>query len=560
MIKTKGTPILFRLFGMTLFILLVGFLLIYALLGTPENDVFFAGLLVLLSMAVAITFSVYQAVFAPLRRLSYRIIEIAGGDLSGRCDETAIDEIGIIAEGFNRFAGKMIALVPQSFSAIQNVSSTASKVMAGSREIMQGAATSVDTIESTAAHIDAMNANIQNLAATSSKLAALSRESTEAIHQMASAVENIDKNTTFLVASVDENATEILSMSSDIRKIDDSVGQLLTETESTSASMIEMDQSLQGTQINILEMAELAKEVNTNADFVRKKVELTQNSIRGIKDFSREIYEDVRDLEKQTGNIGRFLDVIDDMADQTNLLALNAEIIAAQEGEHGRSFSVVANEIKELAERTASSTQEIHEIIRALQSEARRSVEAIEMGDKRIDDCVQMSKSSQEALERIYDSIHRSTQRTTMVVNTIEEQSKVIRMVGTSMRGMDNMVRDVAKATSEQNRKSERIIESAYRMKSITESLEGAMVPHSKGMQKVRMAADGVWRMAREIAKETLNQKGQSEEIVRAMGQMKAVTRETVETVGMMGGSVEELIEQARILEKETALSKVNYR
>jgi len=559
MMNERGTPVLFRLFGMTLFILAVGLTSFSAILGVAGEEILVVGLVVILCMAGAIVFSIHQLILLPLKRLSHRIMEIVEGDLSGRCDETKNDEIGMIALGFNRFSGQILNLVPQSFAAAQNVSSTASKVMMGSREIMEGAAISVDTIESTSAHIAAMNTNIQNLAATSSKLATLSRESTEAIHQMASAVENIDKNTTFLVASVDENATEILSMSSDIRKIDDSVGQLLTETESTSASMIEMDQSLQGTQINILEMADLAKEVNANADFVRKKVELTQNSIRAIKDFSKEIYEDVRNLEKQTGNIGRFLDVIDDMADQTNLLALNAEIIAAQEGEHGRSFSVVANEIKELAERTAASTQEIHEIIRALQSEARKSVEAIEKGDKRIDDCVQMSKSSQEALEKIYDSIVRSTQRTSMVVNTIEEQSKVIRMVGTSMRGMDNMVRDVAKATSEQNRKSERIIESAYRMKSITESLEGAMVPHSRGMQRVREAADGVWRMARDIAKETFNQKGQSEEIVRAIGQMKEVTRETVETIAMMGNSVEALIEQAKVLEKETSLSQLKY-
>ena len=559
MIKTRRTTLLFQLFGITLFTLAVGFALLGTFFGASGGGFFSIGLIAIIGMAGIITFFTYQFILFPLKMLSYRIGEIVEGDIDGRCDETAGNEVGAIASGFNRFAERICALVPQSFSAVQDVSSTASKIMVGSREIMEGAAISVDTIELTSSYIEAMNANIQNVATTASTLAALSRESTEAIHQMGSAVENIDKNTTFLVASVDENATEILSMSSDIRKIDDSVGQLLTETESTSASMIEMDQSLQGTQMNILEMAELAKEVNTNADFVRKKVELTQNSIRGIKDFSREIYEDVRDLEKQTGNIGRFLDVIDDMADQTNLLALNAEIIAAQEGEHGRSFSVVANEIKELSERTASSTQEIHEIIRALQSEARRSVEAIEKGNKQIDDCMQMSKSSQEALERIYDSISRATQRTTMVVNTIEEQSKVVRMVGTSMRGMDNMVRDVAKATSDQNRKSEKIIESAYRMKSITESLEGAMVPHSKGMQKVRAAADGVWRMARDIAKETFNQKGQSEEIVRAIGQMKAVTRDTVETISMMGSSVEGLIEQAKVLEKEMSLSKLNH-
>jgi methyl-accepting chemotaxis protein len=239
----------------------------------------------------------------------------------------------------------------------------------------------------------------------------------------------------------------------------------------------------------------------------------------------------VRTVERQTGNIGKFLDVIDDMADQTNLLALNAEIIAAQEGEHGRSFSVVANEIKELAERTAASTHEIHEIIRALQSQAKMAVKAIEVGNQRIDEGVSLSNSAQDALERIYDSINRSTQRTTMVASTMEEQSRVVRQVGTAMMRVNERVHEIAKSTNEQDKKSEKIIEAAYRMKSITESLQEAILPHSKGMKKVKEVTEMVSRMAKEIAEDTIKQKGKSEEIVRAIDQIRKVTRETIDTV-----------------------------
>jgi methyl-accepting chemotaxis protein len=349
-------------------------------------------------------------------------------------------------------------------------------------------------------------------------------------------------------------------MSSEIQKIDKNVENLLIEAESTSASMIEMDQSLKGTRINILEMLELAHEVNDNADLGRKKVDLTRDGILRIKTDSKAAYEAVRTVERQTGNIGKFLDVIDDMADQTNLLALNAEIIAAQEGEHGRSFSVVANEIKELAERTAASTHEIHEIIRALQSQAKMAVEAIEIGHGRIDEGVSLSKLAQEALEKIYDSINRSTQRTTMVANTMEEQSRVVRQVGTSMMRVNERVHEIARATGEQDKKSEKIIEAAYRMKSITESLQEAILPHSKGMKKVKEVTEIVSKMAREIAEDTMEQKGKSEEIVRAIDQIKRVTRETVDTVEGVGNSVEDLIREAALLEKDISAVKLNCR
>ncbi|MBI3359021.1 MAG: HAMP domain-containing protein [Nitrospirae bacterium] len=557
---SRSGRLLARIMGLTLFILLLGFGLFYMLFGPTDAEKLYLGLGAVLFLSGVITFAVYITVLLPVRNLGRRILEISDGDLSGRLNQFGNDEIGAIAFGFNRFAERLTGIVPQIFSAAQKVSTTSSNLMVGSREIMQGAAVQVDAIEATSIYIGEMNGRISNMTDASSKLAISSKESANATYQMTSAVEDIAKNTTFLAASVDDASTAILAMSSEIQKIDKNVENLLIEAESTSASMIEMDQSLKGTRMNILEMVELAHEVNSNADLGRKKVELTRDGISRIKTDSKAVYEAVRTVERQTGNIGKFLDVIDDMADQTNLLALNAEIIAAQEGEHGRSFSVVANEIKELAERTAASTHEIHEIIRALQSQAKTAVEAIEIGNGRIDEGVTLSKFAQEALEKIYDSINRSTQRTTMVANTMEEQSRVVRQVGTSMMRVNERVQEIAKATGEQDKKSEKIIEAAYRMKSITESLQEAMLPHSRGMKKVKEVAETVSRMAREIADDTLKQKGKSEEIVRAIDQIKRVTRETVDTVEGVGNSVEELIREAALLEKDIFDVQSNFR
>ncbi|MEK7286109.1 MAG: HAMP domain-containing methyl-accepting chemotaxis protein [Nitrospirota bacterium] len=553
--------LLSRIVGINFFVLIVGFAMLYSVFGPSTSERIFAGFVVTLFLFGIISFSTYLIVLLPIKKLGEKIIEIGEKNLAGQLDHAGHhDEIGTIALGFNRFSERLAGIIPQIFTAAQRVSRTASDLMTGSREIMQGAIVQIDAIGATSEYIGKMNERIHNMTDASGKLAASSKESANATVQVTVAVEEITKNTTFLAASVDEASTAILSMSSEIQRIDKNVETLLAEAESTSASMIEMDQSLKGTRINILEMVELANEVNNHADLGRKKVEMTRDGILRIKTESNEVYKAVRTVEKQTGNISKFLDVIDDMADQTNLLALNAEIIAAQEGEHGRSFSVVANEIKELAERTAASTHEIHEIIRALQSQAKMAVEAIEIGNARIEEGVVLSKSAQDALERIYDSINRSTQRTTMVANTMEEQSKVVRQVGTSMMRVNERVHEIAKATGEQDRKSEKIIEAAYRMKSITESLQEAILPHSKGMKKVKEVSEMVSKMAREIAEDTLEQKGKSEEIVRAIDQIGKVTRETVDTVERVGSSVEALIRESALLEKEIADVKLNYR
>jgi methyl-accepting chemotaxis protein len=557
----KNNKLLIQIMGGTLFILFIGVMVMYSLFGLSDMAEIYIGLGLVVLLSAAITFLMYILVVLPMRKLGDQIVAMSEGHISLRLDSRSDNnEIGLIAFGFNRFAERIMAIMPEIFGMAQKVSATSSTLMMGSREIMQGAIVQVDAIEATSVYMGEMNVRISNMSDAAGKLAVSSKESANATHQMTSAVEDITKNTRFLSASVDETATAILAMSSEIQKIDKNVENLLIESEATSASMIEMDQSLKGTRMNILEMVELAQEVNSNADLGRKRVEVTRDGILRIKSDSKNVYEAVRTVERQTGNISKFLDVIDDMADQTNLLALNAEIIAAQEGEHGRSFSVVANEIKELSERTAASTHEIHEIIRALQSQAKTAVEAIEIGNARIDEGVSLSKLAQEALAKIYDSIDRSTQRTTMVANTMEEQSRVVRQVGTAMMRVNERVHEIAKATGEQDKKSEKIIEAAYRMKSITESLEEAILPHSKGMKKVKEVTEMVSMMAREISEATMEQKGKSEEIVRAVDQIRKVTRKTVDTMEGVGNSVEDLMRETAVLEKDISNVHVNHR
>jgi methyl-accepting chemotaxis protein len=107
-------------------------------------------------------------------------------------------------------------------------------------------------------------------------------------------------------------------------------------------------------------------------------VESTIGGIIRTKEITRDRRS--RNLSERIKEIGKILDVIRDVADETNLLALNAAIIAAQSGEHGKSFAVVANEIKDLAERTSSSAKEVSEIIGAVEVESDRAVKSMEKG------------------------------------------------------------------------------------------------------------------------------------------------------------------------------------
>lgn len=531
----------------------------HADIAEQKKNLFVISLGTLLTTGFLLRFSISRFIVNPVRKVSDRIQDISEGegDLSKRLEVGSGDEIGNLAKGFNVFAEKLSKLISQVVSTSAKVSSTSSQVMTGTMEIMEGAEIQINATEATALSIEQMNRSIQNVAKTSGALATASRESTDTVHEITTAISEMAKSMSVLNTSVEETATSILKMSSSFKTVDQNVETLVEETKATTMFMQQMDRSLKTMRDNIIETVDLSHEVNVNAETGKKTVEMTMDGMHRIKDYSHDMSVAIRNLQQQTENIGKFLNVIDEVADQTNLLALNAAIIAAQAGEHGKGFSVVAGEIKELADRTASSTREIHEIVKALQSESKVAVNAIEVGDSRVEEGVDLSVSAHNALTKIVDSINRSTERTSLLADVIEEQSKGVKKVTTSMEQVNQIVVQIARTTGDQSAGSEYITQATSRMKEITRDLQSMTQAHSASMKKVKETLQEGCDQAQMIADATSDQKTKSEEIIHSISQIKKVTHETVDSIGKMGFEVEELRRQTKRLEEDIARFKL---
>src|SRR5262245_16579693 len=212
-------------------------------------------------------------------------------------------------------------------------------------------------------------------------------------------------------------------------------------------------------------------------------------SIRSATDTARTV---IQGLSERVADIGKVVDVIDDVADETNLLALNAAIIAAQAGDQGRAFSVVADEIKDLADRVLSSTKEIAALIRSVQEESANAAEAIQHGTARVREGVQLSAGAGTALEEITAAARDCGERTQEIVSAVREQARATSHVGVLMERVNARVGEIRAAGVEQSRANEVVTRSAVLMREVAHQTQRTTEEQARGSARIRDGMEAV--------------------------------------------------------------------
>jgi len=158
-------------------------------------------------------------------------------------------------------------------------------------------------------------------------------------------------------------------------------------------------------------------------------VTATRQTIDQLSDKLQQTAGTVTRLAEEAASIGQVVDVIRAIADQTNLLALNAAIEAARAGEAGRGFAVVADEVRNLAQRTQSSTQEIERMIGAIQSATEQSVRDMQQSSEFASRSQTMAGEADQALGLIAERVGQINEMNLVIASAAEEQAQVAREV-----------------------------------------------------------------------------------------------------------------------------------
>jgi methyl-accepting chemotaxis protein len=427
-----------------------------------------------------IAFATAKSIKDPL----YHLIEVAHrigetGDLDQSIDIHRNDEVGVLASNFNKMIvhlkdmaavsaaiaeGQLsVSVLPRSPQDTMAVAFT--RMTHGLRDLVRQVRDSASQVASGSGQMASAS---DESAKVSVQAASAIDEVTSTMHEMSINVQNVVKNTQVQASSVAETSASIDEMVTSIQRVADTAKLLVDishrSREEVQTGMVTMDKATEG--------------LNRTSHAIQSSAEII----------------DV--LGRRADDIGKIIEVIDDLAEQTNLLALNAAIEAARAGEHGLGFAVVAEEVRKLAEKSTQSTKEISELIQGIQKEARQAVDNMEKSTSMVQEGLLLNKDLSFALEKISD-----------VVSEVYKFSQ-----------------EIGAATTEQSSGSTQIAKATNRLTEITQEINSSVEEQASGAQGVVRAMEKM----RELVQQSTSS---STELAAAAEQMSKLSRALLESM-----------------------------
>ena len=410
---------------------------------------------VALVLGLFIAYTTAKSITQPLSALMNVAKQIGNaGDLDHQIDIDRKDEIGELARTFVN----MVAY-------LREMASVSEAIAGGNLSVEVKARSKNDTLGNAfTLMVEGLRKLVVNVRDASSQVASAST-------QVAGASDESAKISLQTASAIDEVTSTMHEMSVNVQNMVKSTQTQASSVSETSASIDQMVASIQ----RVADTAKVLLDIsNRSREEVHNGLATMEKATEGLNRINltiRSSGEIINLLGQRADDIGKIIEVIDDLAEQTNLLALNAAIEAARAGEHGLGFAVVADEVRKLAEKSAQSTKEISELIQSIQKEARKAVENMDSSTGIVNHGLSLGQELGAALRKIS--------------NVVTEVYKFAQEIGA--------------ATNEQSHGSSQIARATTRLNEITHEINSAVEEQASGAQAVVKAME---RM-RELVQQT---------------------------------------------------------
>ncbi|MBI5102143.1 MAG: phosphate/phosphite/phosphonate ABC transporter substrate-binding protein [Nitrospirae bacterium] len=493
-----------------------------------------------------------KMVIKPVKSIEAAVTKIAEGDLSFTLEISGDDEIAGVSRllrgsflSLERVLLRIKELSDRILKVVEEVEEESEKVLKGAEEEAVATANISSSMEE-------LNATTTEIADNTEDLASSAEDASASIDQMVSSIRHINESIQHLDGTVESTSTSITELSATIKEVADSSGELSVATEETVSAISEIASSIKEVETNARESAVLSEKVTSEAGTLgMASIAKTVEGMNEIASSVKNTANCINALGARSKEIEKILSVIQSVNDETNLLSLNAAILAAQAGEHGRGFSVVAAEMKDLSERTGDSTGDIAALIEAVQQEVGNAEDAMTRGINAVEEGLKLARNTEEALRKVLTSSRKSSEMTLSIKRSTSEQSRAAGQVMENTERVRKMMDNIARATAEQSRGVALITKAAEEMKELSFTVSKATGEQATSSGQISKATELVSEKSRQISMALSEQKKGAAIILESIESVKEIPVQNRDLAFRISATLWNLQKDAELLKAE---------
>ncbi|MCM2249587.1 MAG: methyl-accepting chemotaxis protein [Geothrix sp.] len=496
----------------------------------------------------------------PLILLSRNTQRVGEGRIDSLETVYSDDEVATLAQGFGRMVGSLRGMVVQIRSASRDLAKASSAIRESADGVRQSSHGQRELIESFHQEINELTDTSISISASSMELSLASESTNATIVEMAASVQQINQSMDELLMVVEGITSAIRDFDIAIKNVGKNVDHLAGHAEHTKEFAENLEQSTSAIDNSVKIAQRYAKRVIHTAARGMELVARNRDKIQVIDRVVQDFHGTTRTLLQQGADITKILDYIGAQAQQTNLLALNAAIIASQGGSgdgQSKGFSVVADEIKQLAEQTGRSTQEIQQIIRTLLAEIRKAYQQVELGIDAVRDGAESVAQSEEALQAILESVGEMDSVVESILSETLQQGGQASLIHEANRNIHHQVETIRSVMAEQQQTSNYILSLAMNVQEATSVVRDSTREQSTGSDEIARATEQVRALASSLHEILARQENHVLSLKETMNRVLGKALESERAIGASSGAVEQLGVQVHMLNREVNLFKL---
>ena len=446
---------------------------------------------------VIATIVLSRDVTRPLHELRGVASEMANGNFDVAPRVFSDDEVGSLAHSFGETRSNLRRLLGRVGGSGTTITDGV-RVITGGTEMLLARSREQSTLtERSSTAVENVRAGIREVLGAADTVSELTHDASARALEMQASAEEVARSMDYLFQSVEKTSSSATQMNATMNETSQRTEVLASIGEEVLSFVAEMDSTVSELLASSQSTADLAEQVREDARGGGDAVQRTVEGINATHELTVSTARTMDELQRSVGEISRILNVIEEVANQTNLLSLNAAIIAAQAGEHGAGFTVVSDEIRQLAERTRGSTKEIAAIIKAVQTGSRAAVAKMHEGVTRVTQNVKLAEEAASSLTKIVDSASRSYDMATRINRALAEQSSASSRLHEVTSRMSDHISEINRATSEQARGTQLMAHESERVRDIAGQVKNATEEQSLAGRGITAALERISEDAR---------------------------------------------------------------